>query len=274
MRIGRALAALAAGAAAAAGGPARADGLDRLADAVARLRGVGYPDVASYRVTLLLPEDEDEETVPLQELWRAPAKLALRPAEPGTSRAVVRGLAIYLEPLFVARASFLASDLAGAADALRERCGIAEDEGGAAIRVTFPAAADEAIPEELRDLAWLEAALDEAGRVRRLALATREGDEVELRCEYPGGSRAPQPRAVHWALPNDEHVEIATEYEADGDRVLPSRRTVTFPSRYDPGSTEQIVVAYRDWRLNAPVSDEDLRASDAFRYDANGLVPE
>jgi hypothetical protein len=140
--------------------------------------------------------------------------------------------------------------------------------------VRFPSAPDESIPEELRDLAWLEAALDDAERVTRLALATRGGEEVELRCEYPGGSRAPQPRAVHWRLPNDERVEIATEYEAAGDRVLPSRRTVTFPSRYDPGSTEEIVVAYRDWRLNAPVADEDLRAPDAFRYDANGLVPE
>ncbi|HMB67833.1 MAG TPA: hypothetical protein VKU85_00930, partial [bacterium] len=118
----------------------------------------------------------------------------------------------------------------------------------------------------------LEASLDEQDRVTRLALATREGDEVELRCEYAADPRAPQPQVVHWLLPNDERVEIRTVFVNSGDRVLPARRTVVFPSRYDPGGTEEIVVAYEDWELNAPLSDEELQAKNAFRYDANGLV--
>jgi hypothetical protein len=235
---------------------------------------VGYADVATYRVTLLLPEDEDEETAPLEELWRAPADLALRAAEPGTPRAILRGLAIYLEPLYVARASFLASDLARSADVLRERCEVAVADGGASLCIVFPEDPDPAIPEELGDLARLEATLDESGRVTRLALATRENDRVELRCEYAGDPGAPQPTAVHWLLPNDESVEITTQFAYEGDRLLPARRTVVFPSRYDPGASEEIVVAYVDWRLNARVADEDLRARDAFRYDANGLVQE
>jgi hypothetical protein len=212
--------------------------------------------------------------VPLCELWRAPADLALRAADEGASRPVVRGLAIYLEPLFVARASFLGSDLSESADRLRASCDIHETDGGAGVRVAFPVEPDSTVPEGFRDLAWLEAALDEHDRVTLLALSTRDGDEVELRCEYAADPRAPQPQAVHWLLPNDERVEIATVFVNAGDRVLPARRTVVFPSRYDPGGTEEIVVAYEDWELNAPVGDDDLRAKDAFRYDANGLVTE
>jgi hypothetical protein len=261
-------------AARASSAPARAsDGLDELAAAVARFRGTGYEDVTSYRATLRLPDDPEDESVPLLELWRAPSSLALRAAEPDAPRAVVRGLAIYLEPLYVARASLLGADLAASVDRLRATCAVENTGGGGGreISVRFGPQPDEQLPVELRDLARLDARLDARDRLAGLSLVTREGDSIALECDYGDGA-LPQPDVVRWSLPGDELVVIRTTYAPHDGRALPARRSIVFPSRYDPGRTEEIRVQYENWDLEPDLDDGAFRSPDAFRYDANGLV--
>ena len=250
------------------------DGLEDLAAAVARFRGTGHADVASYRVTVRLPDDPEGASMPLQELWRAPSELALRAAKPGTPRAIVRGLAIYLEPMYVARVSLLGADLAASVGRMRASCRVASSvgTGGRSVAVTFPAEPDSALPAELADLAQLDARLDDHGRITRLDLETREGDTIALDCDYDAARSYPQPDLVRWTLPNGELVEIRTSYAMRGDRALPESRHLVFPSRYDPGETEEIYVEYEDWDLGVEIRDELLHSADAFRYDANGLT--
>jgi len=80
--------------------------LEALAASLQRLRGVGSADVSSYRVRVDV-EDAEEETAPLLETWRAPADLTVRAWDSSTPTAIVRSLALYLEPLYVARSSLL-----------------------------------------------------------------------------------------------------------------------------------------------------------------------
>jgi len=251
-----------------------ADALDELAAAVARFRGVGYADVTSYRALVRLPDDPDGEAVPLREIWRAPADLALRAAEPGTPTAVVRGLAIYLEPLYVARASLLGADLESDLERMRRTCRVEAREGKqTTVEVEFPAVPDEGLSRELRDLARLTAVIDSHGRLEKLDVTTHEGDGVSMECAYGSGDPAPpQPSRVVWSLPDGERVEIRTSYRREMGRVLPARRDVVFPSRYDPGQTEELSVSYEDWELGVDIPDEVFRAPDSFRYDENGLV--
>lgn len=254
--------------------PAAADGLDELARAVSRFRGVGYADITSYRALVRLPDDPEGEAVTLREIWRAPADLALRAAEPGTPTAIVRGMAIYLEPLYVARASLLGADLEANLEHMRQTCRVERRaEKPATIEVEFPAAPDEALSRELRDLSRLTAGIDRQGRLERLELWTRDGERVLMECTYESGDHPyPQPSRVDWSLPNGERVEIRTSYRAERGRILPARRDVVFPSRYDPGQTEELRVSYDEWELGVDLPDGVFEAPDSFRYDENGLV--
>ncbi|MGQ0721672.1 MAG: hypothetical protein ACT4PE_08885 [Candidatus Eiseniibacteriota bacterium] len=257
-------------------GPASAspDGLDELARAVARFRGVGHADVESYRVVLELPDDPEGEPTPLVEIWLAPADLGLSAAQPGTSRAIVRGLALYLEPLYVARASLLGADLEGSVERLRATCEVRASSEGAGRRVIveFPAEPVEGLPGELADLARIDVLLDRGGRISSMALATREGDRIDLECTYDGPASLSQPTRARWTLPGDDLVEIRTEFRSRSGRMLPRERVISFPSRYAPGETEEIRVRYRDWELGVELGASSFAAPDVFRYDGDGLV--
>jgi hypothetical protein len=252
------------------------DGLEELARAVARFRGVGHEDVSSYRVLVRLPDDPEGEASPLLEMWRAPSDLAVQAAEPGVPRAVVRGLAMYLEPLYVARASLLGTDLEASVRRLRETCTVSSVAEGAQARVkiAFPAAPDPELPVELADLARLDALLDGDARLVTLQLETREGDRIGLTCEYGGKAFLTQPSRARWTLPNDEFVEIRTAFRSRAGRMLPESRSISFPSRYAPGETEEIRVRYEKWELDAALDDASFTSPGAFRYDADGLVGE
>ncbi|MGH2569623.1 MAG: hypothetical protein ACRDGR_00265, partial [bacterium] len=140
---------------------ASADALDDLVRAVEKFRGIGHEDVRSYRVELRIPE-EGEESVPLEEIWRAPGELVLRAALPGTPVAVVRSLALYLEPIYVARASLLDADLGAHLEQLRKDATVEAmpEATGTRVVVRFPDDPDAAGLEALADVAMLSAELD------------------------------------------------------------------------------------------------------------------
>jgi len=253
--------------------PVTADSLDDLARAVQRFRGVGHEDVWSYRVPLEIP-DESEETVPLEELWRKPRELSLRAARPGTPLAIVRSLALYLEPLYVARASLLDADLGGHVERLREAAAVESRSLGERnrIAVRFPEDPQTRGLEAFQDVARLEADVDPGARLHRLELQLRgEKAPLVLECEYGEGGR-PQPELAVWTLPNGDRVEVRTEFRGEGGRSLPASRLVIFPSRYDPGEQEEILVRYGTYAVNVELPDDLLSGPGAFRYDADGLV--
>jgi hypothetical protein len=258
--------------------------LDRLIDAVARLRGVGYPEVGSYRVELTLPDEPDEDTISLREIWRSPGDLALRAARPETPPAMVRSLALYLEPLYVARSSFLAVDL----DTFRariERSGhVSTSEAtpgeGERIAIRLPEGADSARSDLESDLSGIDAELDRKGRLRTLTLHLREGApdggpaRMHLACDYAGAPLAPQPGYATWELPSGDTVEIRTEFREEGEVRVPASRHVLFPSRYDPGEMEEIHVRYGRYELDVVFPEDAFRGPGTFRFDAFGLVPD
>ena len=107
--------------------------------------------------------------------------------------------------------------------------------------------------------------------MRRLELSLREEKApLVLECEFPAGALQPE-RAV-WTLPNGDRVEIRTEFRRQGERTVPASRLVVFPSRYDPGEREEILVHYGTYAFDAEIPAELLTAPDSFRYDADGLV--
>lgn len=245
--------------------------LSSLAAALGHFRGVGYDDVHSYRVEVVAP-DPSEDSVPLQETWRAPDDLTIRAAGPSTPTAVVRSLALYLEPLYVARSSLLEADFEQYADALEAEADVTLTErpsGEREIHVQLPSD-PETLPEVLKELLEFRAVLDESGRLLVLDLRMREGEEeLGLQCSYHGDEV--QPSAAKWSLPSGDIVRIETEFRREAGRLLPSSRVVYFPSRFDPGETEEIYVRYGTYELNASVTDAELADSRTFRYDANGL---
>jgi hypothetical protein len=257
------------------------DPLDRLVDAVVRFRGLGDPSVESYRVEMRLV-DEVEESPPLLEVWRVPESLALRAARPGTPRAIVRSLALYLEPLYVARSSFLRTDLAGSARSLREVASISlePEPDGSRIRIELPPDGDARLPGALRDVIRLEAGLDSEDRIATLTIDLREAGidggpgTLSLACEPSPDPRDAQPARATWTLPDGRVVDIRTTFRDEGGRRVPAGRRISFPSRYAPGESETISVEYGPYEIDVLLTDEVFSDRGAFRFDANGLVDE
>jgi hypothetical protein len=266
------IAALALTLAAAAAPAAPREPLDDLVDGVLRLQGLGHTDVKSYRVPVILPEDPGGEVIPLVEEWHAPADLVVRAAEPRTPKAMVRSLAIYLEPLYVAQASLLGADLESGRKSMRSTCRVEAEGrrgGGKQVSVIFPQTADPQLPEELADLARVDAELDAHGRLIALSVRTREADSLSFRCEY-AGPEVPQPRRASWTLGRGDSVEVSTTFREVGGRWLPDTRRIVFPSRYAPGEREELFVRYGEWELGvAPRGDG---TAPSFRYDSRGVV--
>lgn len=260
--------------AAAAPGASRADVVDELREAILPFRGIGHADVRAYRVPLTLPQD-DEDRVPLVELWRAPADYGLRAS--GTApAAVVRSWAIFLEPLYVARASLLDGDLERGAARLRQVAKTESRPGadGRTLRLELPAEPDSALPDLLRDVTVLEATLDARGRLAGFRLDLRgagghSGETLRLACEWTD-ARAPQPATCTWTLPDGGTVNVTTTFRDEAGRRVPGSRHVTFPSRYDPGESEEIRIDYGSYELNPPA--DPLEGKGTFRFDENGLV--
>ena len=257
------------------------DAFDRLIAALQRFRGIGDPSVMRYCVELRLP-DEEEETPPLLELWKAPDVLALRAAKPTTPRAVARSLALYLEPLYLARSSFLRTDLGEASAIVRSVAAIRAEssDAGETVFVEFPTPADERLPATLREVRLLSARLDGQGRLAALNVDLREAGvdggsgELGLICTYAGDSRDPQPGYVRWTLPDGRPVEIRTGFRDEGGRRVPAERHLVFPSRYDPGEVEEILVEYGAYDLDSPIDEALLREPGTFRFGESGLVEE
>ncbi len=268
-----------------AGGESRAgeaaDPLDRLVGAISRFRGIGDSSVSSYRVELHLP-DEEEESPPLFEMWRAPDDLALQAARPGTPRAIVRSLAFYLEPLYVARSSFLRTDLEGSAQTVRNVASldVRSDETGDTVTLDFPTPADEGLPGALRDVLRLSARLDDAGRLASLDVDLRGAGtdggagRLGLLCTPSTDPHDPQPEQAVWTLPDGRTVTIRTEFREEDGRRVPGARTIVFPSRYDPGETEEILVVYGVYDFNVEFGRDDFEGSGVFRFDPDGLMEE
>lgn len=253
---------------------ARADVVDELRDAVLPFRGIGHADVLAYRVELTLPED-DEDPVPLRELWRAPADYGLRAAGSAPA-AVVRSWAIFLEPLYVARASLLDGDLERGAARLREvaKAESRAEPSGRTLRLELPAEPDPALPDLLRDVLRLDATLDAKGRLTGFRLQLRgapgrAGETLRLECTW-ADPRAPQPTLCTWTLPDGGTVTVTTTFRDESGRRVPGSRQVIFPSRYDPGETEEIRIDYGPYELNPP--GDPLAAKGTFRFDENGLA--
>lgn len=275
-RTGFAMLSLAAAAALPSGGVAAADPIDDLQRAVLAFRGIGLRDVAAYRATFRLPDEEGKEKVSLEELWRAPSDFAIRAAD-ASPAAVVRSYAIFLEPLYVARASILDADLDAGAAHLRQVVRVEAkpaESGSRTIRLTFPSAPDSTLAGFLRDVSWLEGRLDDAGRLQGFhvefrASGGRASEKLDLVCTWKDG-RAPQPSLCTWTLPDGGVVRVATSFRDEHGRRVPASRRVTFPSRYDPGETEDIRIEYGPYATEVPA--DLLHAPGTFRYDSNGLV--
>jgi len=259
-------------------GAAAADALDDLHAAVMPFRGIGHADVTAYRVPLDLPDEDEDGAVDLLEVWRAPADYGVRAAG-RAAPALVRSWAIFLEPLYVARASALDADLEAAAARLREVARVEDEagqDGGRRIRITAPATTGAPLPGLLRDLADLQAGLDARGRLVRLRLELRSGgggavDTLELACAWDEPA-APQPSRCAWTLPDGGEVRVTTTFRTEKGRRVPAGRQVVFPSRYDPGETEEIRIEYGAYDLDP--SADPRKEPGTFRYDTNGLVSE
>jgi hypothetical protein len=253
------------------------DCLSQLGRAIGRFRGLGYADVETYRVELRLPDDPDEAPVPLEELWRAPDETAVRALDPGTNRAIVRTLALYLEPLFIARTSLLEADWAAYEDRLRAASKITCRTSGkgktVAVALDSVGVASSGLPEVFRSLRSFEATIDAFERLLFLEAQFRDEEGLlKLRCSYDAAGKRPQPDLAVWTLPNGDSVEARTTFRAEGQKVLPESRVVTFPSRYDPGETERIEVRYANYRIGVEIPPAEFAAPGVFRYGPEGLV--
>ena len=253
-----------------------ADSLDDLRHAVLAFRGIGLRDVAAYRTTFRLPDDEHSGEVRLEELWRAPSTYAIRSAE-GAPAAVVRSYAIFLEPLYVARASILDADFDAGAERLRAVArveSVAGKGGTRTVRVTLPAQADSSLAGFLRDVSWLEGQLRADGKLQGFhaefrASKGRAPETLDLVCTWKD-AKAPQPSLCTWTLPDGGVVRVSTTFRNEHGRRVPATRHVTFPSRYDPGESEEIHIEYGPYATDVPAGALDAPGS--FRYNANGLI--
>ncbi len=255
--------------------PALADPVDELAAALDRVRGLGRSSVSSYRVPLTLPDDESAHGVALEECWRAPSTLVIRARDASAPGAVVRSLALYLEPLYVARTAILDLEWTSIGENVRAVASMSAEarKGGRAITVDLPEGEPSDLPPSLQDVDRIEAALDGSGRLLGLEVLLRDDQgTVRVECDYDARGSATQPVEARWTLPSGDEVVVRTKYRREGGVVVPSVRQVTFPSRFDPKETEEILVEYGAYELNAGVSDSLATSRGSFRYDANGLV--
>lgn len=260
-------------------GGAPADPLDELSAAVARFRGIGDEDVRAYAVPFRLPDEEDDAVV-LMEVWRAPSELALAAKDPAVPRAVVRSWALFLEPMFVTRQSLLGMDLDAGAARLRQIAAIDAVPVGDGLHVTIvvPGETDPRLPDLLRDVTAVRADLDARGRIEGLAVDLRTGasggpETITLRCTY-GDSDRDLPELAEWSLGDGRTVRVETEFRTEAGRRVPHERHIVFPSRYDPGETEEIRVRYGVYDFAAGHAGGILARPDLLRFDANGLVGE
>ncbi|MEZ5064825.1 MAG: hypothetical protein R3B81_08800 [bacterium] len=251
-----------------------ADPLDDLVDAIARFRGLGDESVSRYRVEMRVP-DETEEVAPLVETWEAPARLGIRAAHASTPAAVVRGLAVFLEPLFVTRSSIYSIDLDSGRDVVRSEGQVSVSEtasGLRSIRVVLPENSAN-LPEMLKDLVEVGATLDGERRLVDLTVRLRTNgtpQAMTVHCDWQ--PRQPQPGHATWVLPNGQEVGIETEFREESGRLVPASRHVTFPSRYDPGDTESIRVEYGTYEIDPEIPEEFWSERGTLRFDTNGLV--
>ncbi|MBZ0269424.1 hypothetical protein K8I85_14815 [bacterium] len=256
-----------------------ADPLRDLVSAVARFRGIGDAEVRAYTVPFTLPDEEDESIV-LLEAWRAPSELALGAKRQGVPRAVVRSWALFLEPMFVTRTSLLGMDLEAGAGRLREIAAIAATPAGDGtdITITIPGQGDAALPELLRDVSALRATVDARGRIHRLAVdlrATGAGapENITLACTYAERD-GDLPGLAEWSLGDGRVVRVETLFRTEAGRRVPHERYIVFPSRYDPGETEEIRVRYGVYDFGAAHAADVLARPELLRFDVNGLIGE
>jgi hypothetical protein len=257
--------------------PASADALDDVVAAISAFRGIGLPDVPEYRVPFRLP-DEGEGPVALEEIWRAPATFAIR-SERRVPLATVRSYAIFLEPLYVARSTALDAELGEAVARVRRVARVETkpaENGARDVSVALPMPADTTLPGFLREISRLEARLSGDGRLRRLRLEFPTGpgrrvpETLGVDCSWED-ARAPQPSRCTWTLPDGGEVRVTTRFRTEGNRRVPASRHVVFPSRYDPGETEEIRIEYGTYRWDVPAGA--FESAGTFRYDASGLAP-
>jgi hypothetical protein len=259
-------------------GAAAADPIDDLRHAVLAFRGIGLPDIPAYHATFRLPEEDSRQNqkVVLEELWRSPSEFAIRAAD-SSPTAIVRSYAIFLEPLYVARASILDTDFDAGAGHLRKVARVESKVGEGGLRtihLTLPAKPDSALDDFLRDVSWLEGRIDATGRLQAFHVEFRSSggrppEKLDLSCAWKD-TRAPQPSSCTWKLPDGGTVKVQTAFRDEHGRRVPASRRVTFPSRYDPGESEDIHIEYGPYGTDVPA--DALHAPGTFRYDANGLV--
>lgn len=251
-----------------------AEPLHELVTALERFRGLGDPAVSAYAVELRIPSEEDE-VAPLTETWEAPARMALRARHTSTPVAIVRGLALFLEPLYVTRTSIFSLDFEEALGPFQKELGLTAEnrDSGRWITLDVPEVLPADFPEELADLRRLVCRVDDRGRLVELSLTIRSGAvEERMKLFAVWGQDQPQPRRVEWALPGGEVVEIETTFRPDAGRVVPASRLVKFPSRYDPGEREEIFVEYGEYDFAPAIAPDFWTERGTFRFDENGLV--
>ena len=251
-----------------------ADPIDELASALNTFRGLGIEGVESYRVPIRLPHDDSPDQVQLEEIWRRPSDLVIRAKEQSTPPAIVRSVALYLEPVYVARTAVVELDWKSMGDEVRSS--VVVNAGGAhgserSILIEMPPDMSD-LPATLRDISKIEALLDGKGRLSVLDSVLRQEGAIHLECEYDSKGKYNQPIVAIWTLPSGEKVEVRTKYRRESGKNVPSTRQVIFPSRFDPEETEEILVEYGKYNLNPEIPESLWNASGSFRYDANGLV--
>jgi hypothetical protein len=123
----------------------------------------------------------------------------------------------------------------------------------------------------LRDVSQVKAGLDSQGRLRDLEVVLASRDVIRVSCDYASRD-ARQPAEARWTLPSGEIVQVRTKFRRKSGLLLPSERQVTFPSRFDPKETEEILIEYGTYEIDPVIPDSIWTARGSFRFDGNGLV--
>jgi len=253
--------------------PSWADPIDELAAALEMFRGLGIAGVESYRVPIRLPHDDSPQKIKLEEVWRHPSELVIR-ARDSAPAAVVRSFALYLEPVYVARTAVIELDWKTLGEGVRSSVvTTAAGKHGSERSIVIEMPPDpNIVPATVRDVFRIDALLDGKGRLSVLDIVMRDEGTIHLECEYDAKGRYPQPILASWTLPTGEQVEVRTKYRREGGKYVPSTRQVIFPSRFDPEETEEILVEYGEYELNAEIPEQVWNAPGSYRYGADGLV--
>ncbi|HET9886125.1 MAG TPA: hypothetical protein VFR10_01340, partial [bacterium] len=235
-----------------------ADAIDELAEALETFRGLGIEGVESYRVPIRLPQDDSPNQVQLEEIWRRPSDLVIRGKDDRAPAAVVRTVALYLEPVYVARTAVVELDWKSMGDEVRSS--VVVSAGGKhgserSILIEMPPDMSE-LPATLRDVTRIEALLDAKGRLSTLDIVLRKDGTIHLKCEYDSKGKYNQPIVASWTLPSGDEVEVRTKYRRESGKNVPSTRQVIFPSRFDPEETEEILVEYGKYELNPEIPED------------------